>query len=116
MSITRKSPAGWSVHPGEILREEFLRPLHLSPHRLARELHVSAPTINDVVLERRAVSAETAVLLARYFGTSPQFWLSLQASHDVHRTKRKLAAKLKLIRPLAERAQTATRIEGRPHA
>ena len=109
MSITRKSPAGWSVHPGEILREEFLRPLNLSPNRLARELHVSAPTINDIVLKRRAVSTETAVLLARYLGTSPQFWLNLQASYDVHHTERKLASKLKLIQPLAARSQTAGR-------
>jgi len=65
---------------GEILREEYLNPLDMSSSQLARALHVSVPTVNDVVREKRAVSAEMAVLLARFFDTSEQFWLNLQAS------------------------------------
>ena len=107
MAIGRKGAAGWSVHPGEILREEFLAPMKLTSNRLARELHVSAPTINDIVLERRGVTAETAVLLGRYFDMSEQFWLNLQSAYDVPRTKRRLAAKLKLIKPLALHARAA---------
>jgi addiction module HigA family antidote len=100
MTIKREGPAGWTVHPGEILREEFLQPMGISPYRLARELHVSPPTINDIVLERREVTPETAVRLAKYFGTSEQFWLNLQSAWDVHRARRKLSQELKAIKPL----------------
>lgn len=64
------------VHPGEILREEFLIPLKLSAHKLALELRVPAPRVNEIVRERRAVSPDTALRLARYFGTTAQFWSS----------------------------------------
>ena len=65
------------IHPGEILQEEFLRPMGISAHALALALHVPAPRINDIVRERRAVTADTALRLARYFGTSENFWLGL---------------------------------------
>lgn len=71
------------VHPGEVLREDFLRPLEMSASALARELHVPAPRINDIVRERRAVSADTALRLARYFGGSAKFWLNLQTAFDL---------------------------------
>ena len=71
------------IHPGEILREEFLLPLGLTAHALAMALHVPAPRINDVVRERRAVTADTALRLAKYFGTSAEFWMGLQADHDL---------------------------------
>jgi len=66
------------IHPGEILREEFLVPLGLSASALALELKVPAPRINDIVRERRAVTPDTALRLSRYFGTSPEFWMDLQ--------------------------------------
>ena len=87
------------MHPGEILREEYLKPLNLSATSLAKKLRVSVPTVNDIVRERRAVSAEMAVRLARFFGTSEQFWLNLQGSYDVSRAKQRLAATLKAIKP-----------------
>jgi addiction module HigA family antidote len=71
------------IHPGEILREEFILPLGLSAHALAMALRVPAPRINDIVRERRAVSADTALCLARYFGTSAEFWLGLQSDYDM---------------------------------
>ena len=71
------------IHPGEILREEFIEPLGLSANALAIALRVPAPRINDIVRERRAVSPDTALRLARYFGTTPQFWMNLQTSHDL---------------------------------
>lgn len=71
------------IHPGEILREEYLVPLNLSAHALAIALRVPAPRINDIVRERRAVTPATALRLARYFGTTPEFWLNLQSSHDL---------------------------------
>jgi addiction module HigA family antidote len=71
------------IHPGEILREEFLAPLNMSAHALALELKVAAPRINDIVRERRAVTPNTALQLARYFGTTPGFWLNLQTAYDL---------------------------------
>ena len=67
------------VHPGEILREDFLVPLGMSANALSKALNVPAPRVNDIVRERRGVSADTALRLGRYFDTSPQFWLNLQA-------------------------------------
>lgn len=71
------------IHPGEILRKEFLEPLEMSANALSLELHVPAPRINDVVRERRAISTDTAMRLGRYFGTTPQFWLNLQTAYDL---------------------------------
>ena len=70
------------IHPGEVLREEFLLPHGLSANALAQALRVPAPRINDIVRERRGVTPDTALRLARFFGTTPQFWLNLQANHD----------------------------------
>jgi len=75
-----------AIHPGEILREEFLVPLGLSANALAMALRVPAPRVNDIVRERRAISADTALRLARYFGTSAEFWLGLQADFDLKTT------------------------------
>jgi antitoxin HigA-1 len=71
------------IHPGEILREEFLIPMNLNAHALAMALRLPAPRINDIVRERRGVSADTALRLARYFGTSAEFWLGLQSDFDL---------------------------------
>jgi addiction module HigA family antidote len=71
------------VHPGEVLLEEFLKPLGLSQNRLALGIGVHARRINEIVLGKRAVTADTALRLARFFGTSPQFWLGLQTDYDL---------------------------------
>ena len=71
------------IHPGEILREEFLEPLGITAHALAMALQVPAPRIHDIVRERRAVSVDTALRLAKYLGTRPEFWLGLQTDHDM---------------------------------
>ena len=76
------------VHPGEILREDFMKPLRLSVNRLALELHVPAKRIGEIVHERRRITAETALRLARYFKTNAEFWLNLQNFCDLERTKR----------------------------
>jgi addiction module HigA family antidote len=70
------------VHPGEVLFEEFLKPLGISQHRLAKDMSVPPRRINEIVLHKRGVSADTALRLGRYFGTSEQFWLNLQVQHD----------------------------------
>ena len=71
------------VHPGEVLFEEFLKPMGLSQSRLALDIGVHPRRINEIVLEKRSVTADTALRLARYFGTSPQFWLGLQDDFDL---------------------------------
>ena len=76
------------IHPGKILREEFMAPLGLSANGLAIALRVPAPRVNDIVRERRGVTPDTALRLARYFGTTPQFWLNLQVSYDLKITQR----------------------------
>ncbi|HEY6341344.1 MAG TPA: HigA family addiction module antitoxin [Bryobacteraceae bacterium] len=81
--MAKKNKVMPPVHPGETLREEFLKPLGLTPNRLAIELQVPATRINDIARGKRAISADTALRLARYFGTTPQFWLNLQANYDL---------------------------------
>ena len=71
------------VHPGEVLREDFLVPLNMSANALAKALNVPAPRINDIVRERRGVSADTAMRLARFFGGDARSWLNLQAAYDL---------------------------------
>lgn len=93
------------IHPGEILREEFLLPLEMSANALAMELHVPAPRINDVVRERRGITPDTALRLARYFGTTPQFWLNLQSSFDLRKAEVELGRKISAeVRPLQQAA------------
>ena len=72
-----------AVHPGEVLREEFLTPMGLSVYRLAAALKVSRPRLNDLVLGRRRVTVDTALRLGRYFGTTPEFWIALQTRYDL---------------------------------
>jgi addiction module HigA family antidote len=98
MTIVRKGNPKWRIHPGQILREEYLKPLNLSATALAKELHVSVPTVNDLVRERRALTADMAVRLARYFDTTEQFWLNLQDAYSISRAKQRLAGELKAIR------------------
>ena len=71
------------VHPGEILREDYLTPLNMSANALAKALHVPAPRINEIVRERRGITADTAMRLARYFGGDAHSWLNLQAAYDL---------------------------------
>jgi addiction module HigA family antidote len=73
----------YPVHPGEVLLEEFLKPMGLSQNRLAIEISVHARRINEIVLGKRRVTADTALRLARFFGTSPQFWMGLQSDYDL---------------------------------
>ena len=82
------------VHPGEILQEEFLRPLGLTQYRLAKEVSVPARRINEIVGGTRAVTADTALRLARYFGTSDRFWLNLQTHYDLEVQKDRLGTRL----------------------
>ncbi len=82
------------VHPGEVLSEEFLKPMGLSQNRLAVGLGVPPRRINEIVLEKRRITADTALRLARYFGTSPQFWLGLQTDYDLDTASELLGSRL----------------------
>jgi addiction module HigA family antidote len=82
------------VHPGEILRDEFLAPMELSVYRLARAIKVSRPRLNDIVLGRRSVTVDTALRLGRYFGTTPEFWIHLQTRYDLDVAERTVRAKI----------------------
>ncbi len=84
-----------NVHPGEILLEEFLRPLNLSQNRLAREIGVPPRRINEIVLGKRSITADTALRLARYFSTSDRFWIGLQVDYDLEETRAVLWSRLK---------------------
>lgn len=90
MTQRKQSP----VHPGEILLEEFLRPLALSQYRVAKDVSVPARRINEIVRGTRAITADTALRLARYFGTSERFWLNLQARYDLEIGKERLGKRL----------------------
>ena len=83
------------IHPGEILLEEFLKPRNLSQNRLAREVGVPPRRINEIVLGKRSVTADTALRLARYFGTSDRFWIGLKVDYDLEETRAVLSKRLK---------------------
>ena len=89
------------VHPGEILLEEFLTPLAVSQYRLAKEIGVPARRINEIVHGQRRISTDTALRLARVFGTSERFWINLQARYDLEVEKDRLGDALEGIRPLS---------------
>jgi antitoxin HigA-1 len=87
----RKLP---NIHPGEVLLEEFLTPMSISQNALARAIGVPPRRINEIVLGKRAITADTALRLAHYFGTSEQFWMMLQASYDLEEARKRLGRML----------------------
>ena len=98
MAVAKLAP----IHPGEILLEEFLKPMGLSQNRLALDIGVPARRINEIVLGKRRVTADTALRLARYFDMSPQFWLGLQMDYDLDITADKMGSRLEReVRPRA---------------
>ncbi len=90
-----------NIHPGEILKEEFLDPMGISQNRIARDIGVPPRRINEIVLGKRSVTTDTALRLSRYFGTSAGFWLGLQAEFDMRETMRRLNPVLKKIHPVS---------------
>ena len=90
MAATKLAP----IHPGEILLEEFLEPLEISQYRLAKDISVPPRRINEIVHGLRAITADTALRLARYFGTSERFWLNLQVRYDLEIEKDRLGSRL----------------------
>lgn len=91
VSPPRKLPP---VHPGEVLAEEFLKPMGISQYRLAKDISVPPRRVNEIVLRKRAITADTALRLARYFGISEQFWLNLQSEYDLDMERDRLGDRL----------------------
>jgi addiction module HigA family antidote len=90
------------VHPGEILLEEFLKPMGISQYRLAASIHVSARRINEIVLKKRGITADTALRLSRFFGNSAQFWMNLQARYELESARESSASSIhREVRPHA---------------
>jgi addiction module HigA family antidote len=90
------------IHPGEVLLEEFIKPMNLSQNRLAIDIGVDARRINEIVLRKRSITADTALRLARFFGNSPQFWMGLQTQYDLDVTEDTLGKRLEReVRPMA---------------
>lgn len=91
-----------NVHPGEVLLEEFLTPMEISQYRLAKETAISQMRVSEIVRGKRGITADTALRLARFFGTSVKFWMGLQADYDVEEAQRKLGDRLdQEVHPLA---------------
>lgn len=90
-----------NIHPGDILLHEFLEPMGISQNKLAREISVPPRRINEIVLGKRAITADTALRLARYFGSSEKFWLGLQDDYDLEEASKKIGATLKQIAAIA---------------
>lgn len=95
------------VHPGEVLLEEFMKPMDITQYRLAKETEVPARRINEIVHRQRAITADTALRLARFFGTSEMFWLNLQARYDLDMQKEKLGRRLQSVRPFLKAMTSA---------
>jgi len=90
------------VHPGEVLREDFLRPLGMSQYALAKAIDVPQIRVSEIVNGKRAITPDSALRLARYFGTSPEFWLGMQATYDLERARDRVGAEIEAkIQPRA---------------
>lgn len=101
MSIAREVfERGAPVHPGEFLREDYMLPLGLSANALALALHVPVTRISEIVRERRGITADTALRLGHYFGTTPEFWMNMQKSYELGVAKKQLARRIRAeVRP-----------------
>ncbi len=86
-----------NIHPGEVLEEEFLVPLHLSAYRLAKETKMPQTRISEIIKGKRSITADTALRLAKFFGTTPQFWLGLQNDYDLEESEKNISKDLENI-------------------
>jgi len=99
-----------AVHPGEVLLEEFIKPLGITQYRLAKGTDVSPRRINEIVQSQRSITADTALRLAKFFGTSEMFWLNLQAHYDLEVQRAKIGPQLSSVRPLVQLRQANSAI------
>ncbi len=89
-----------NIHPGEILKEEFLIPLRITAYKLAKDTHIPQTRISEILKGKRRITADTALRLSKYFGTSAKYWLGLQADYDIEEETRKKEAELNAIKPI----------------
>lgn len=87
-----------NIHPGEVLLEEFLNPLHISQYRLAKDVNIPQTRVSQIVKGKRRITSDTALRLSKYFGTSPKFWLGLQEDYDLEESRLEIAEELEKIR------------------
>jgi addiction module HigA family antidote len=99
-----------NIHPGEVLEEEFIKPLSLSAYRLAKETKIPQTRISEIIKGRRRISADTALRLAKFFGNTPQFWLGLQNDYDLEESQKFIARDLEEIHPLEELRQSSNAV------
>ncbi|HEX6465765.1 MAG TPA: HigA family addiction module antitoxin [Terriglobales bacterium] len=104
MTYERRSAAAWAVHPGEILKQEFLKPMKITGYKLAQALDVNAQRVSDILLKKTGVSADMAIRLGKAFGTSAEFWMNLQSAYALSLASKTLRKKIKNIKPLSEAA------------
>jgi antitoxin HigA-1 len=117
-STTTKRPSGEKrlppVHPGEVLLEEFLKPMEITQYRLAKDITVPPRRINEIVLQKRGITADTALRLGRYFGTSEQFWLNLQTEYDLDVERDRLGDRTRIGGHRAARDAVSVRLWAKP--
>jgi antitoxin HigA-1 len=104
MSYKRRTSAAWTLHPGEILKQEFLKPMGVTGYRLAQALDVNPQAVNDILLQKRGISAEMAIRLGKVFDMSAEFWMNLQASYELADAKKTLRNKIKRVTPMSKAA------------
>ena len=90
-----------NIRPGEILLEEFLKPMGITAYRLSKETRIDQTRISEIVRGKRSISVDTALRFAKFFGNSPEFWINLQNHHDIQEKKRKIQLELKKIKPVS---------------
>ncbi len=97
----RKLP---NIHPGEILLEEFLKPMGITPYRLSKDTHMPATRVSEIIHKKRGITADTAMRLSRYFGNSPEFWLGIQTEYDLREEQQKRMKEFLKIQPRTQEA------------
>jgi addiction module HigA family antidote len=102
MSYERRISAAWATHPGDILKHEFLKPMGISGYALAKAIGVTAQRISDITTRKSGISADMAMLLAAFFGTSAEFWMNLQASYALASVGKKIRNQVKKIKPYSQ--------------
>jgi antitoxin HigA-1 len=104
MAYERRQTPAWAVHPGEILKLEFLQPMSLSGYRLAKAIGVTPQRVSDIILKKSGISADIALRLGKFFGMSAEFWMNLQSSYELAHANKTLKKKIDKIKPRTQAA------------
>lgn len=104
MALERRAGAGWAIHPGEILKQEFLQPMGITGYRLAQALDVKPQSVSDILLKKRGISADMAVRLGKAFGMSAEFWMNLQAAYELAIAQKSLGKKISKVKSVIKAA------------